>query len=97
MTALSQQPAISVRRPTQFTALVESTQLWASVAIVAMWVAVLFVGVYGADITVNGGGLSSGGGTSVPSVIVVSLFAFLATGAAAKYGYGRQNRQGVSQ
>jgi hypothetical protein len=94
MSVVSHQPAISVRKPSQLTALVESTQLWASIAIVAMWVAVLFVGVYGADITVNGGGLTGGGGTSVPSVIVVSLFAFLATGATAKYGYGRQNQRG---
>ena len=84
---VASQPAISGRKPSQLTALVESTQLWASIAIVAMWVAVLFVGIYGADITVNGGGSSGSGGTSVPSVILVALFAFLATGAAAKYGY----------
>ena len=90
MTAIPHEPSTRVlERPHWWTALFDSTQLWASIAIVAMWLAVLFVGVYGADITANGGG-ATGGGTSVPSVIVVALFAFLGTGAVAKYGYRNQ-------
>ena len=59
-------------------------EMWASLAIVAMWLAVLFDALFGPDI-VN----STPGGTSssVPSAVVVSLFAFLGTWVVARYGF----------
>lgn len=65
-------------------------EMWASLAICVIWLAVLFSAIFGPDI-VN----TSGGGTNtstVPSAVVVALFASLATWVVAKYGFGRQRR-----
>ena len=63
------------------------SEMWASLAIAAMWVAVLFDAVFGPDIVTT----SSGGNDTarIPSAVVVALFAYLATRAVAKYGFGR--------
>jgi hypothetical protein len=60
----------------------ERTQFWGSVSIVIMWLAVLFDGVWGADIVGNDG-------TRVPSVIIVALFACIATVGIARRAFGR--------
>ena len=62
-------------------------ELWASVAIAAMWVAVAVTAVWGTDLMA----FSSGGSdrASIPSGIVVALFASLGTWAVAKHGFGR--------
>ena len=61
-------------------------ELWASGAIVVMWLAVLFTALWGPDIvTTNAGGDSS----TVPSVVPVAIFAFLATWVVAKYAFRR--------
>ena len=58
-------------------------ELWAFLAIAVIWLSVLFAAVYGPDIQTS----STGGDQSiVPSVVVVSLFGFLATWAIAAYG-----------
>jgi hypothetical protein len=58
----------------------------ATVAIVMMWVAVLFVGVYGGDMTFESVDTSS---TTIPSVVLVALFAAIGTGSVAKRVFGR--------
>ena len=58
----------------------ERTQFWGSVSIVIMWLAVLFVGVWGSDIVGTDG-------SRVPSVIVVALFACIATVAVARRAF----------
>jgi len=59
-------------------------QLWGAVAIASMWVAVLFVSIYGGDFTsVNTGSQS----TTIPSAVLVSFFAFLATASVAKRAF----------
>jgi hypothetical protein len=59
-------------------------EMWASIAIAVMWLAVLFDAIFGPDIV-----SSTPGGTnsSVPSAVVVSLFAFLGTWVVARYGF----------
>ena len=59
-------------------------EFWASLAIAVVWLAVLFDAVFGPDIVVS----NSSGFTRIPSVIVVAAFAFLATRAVARYGFG---------
>jgi hypothetical protein len=59
-------------------------EFWASLAIAVVWLAVLFDAVYGPDIVIS----NSSGLTRIPSVIVVVAFAFLATRAVARYGFG---------
>ena len=64
--------------------------MWATLAIVVMWLAVLFSAVFGPNI-VN---TSAGGDTSsVPSAIVVALFAFLATWVVARYGFRHERKE----
>lgn len=64
-------------------------ELWAFLAIAVIWLSVLFTAVYGSDIRTS----SAGGDQSVvPTVVVVALFAFLATWAIAAHGFrGRRS------
>ena len=60
--------------------------MWAAIAIAVMWLAVLFDAIYGPNIesTTNAGQNT----TSVPSAVVVALFAYLGTRVVAKHGFG---------
>jgi hypothetical protein len=66
-------------------------EMWASLAIVVMWLAVLFDAVYGPNIVSTNAGL--GTSTSVPSAVVVALFAFLGTWVVARHGFGGRERK----
>ena len=59
-------------------------EMWASLTIIVMWLSVLFDAVYGPDIVSHG---VAGDSTTVPSAVVVALFAFLGTWVVAKYGF----------
>ena len=63
------------------------TEMWASLAIAVVWLAVLFTAIYGPDILTKSSGGSDA--ATIPSAVVVALFAFFATWVIAKYGYGR--------
>ena len=65
-------------------------EMWASLTIIVMWLSVLFDAVYGPDIVTKG---VAGDTATVPSAVVVALFAFLATWVVAKYGF-RSDRTG---
>jgi hypothetical protein len=82
MATLSHEPSHAApdrRRWPEF--LVRET--WVSLAISVIWLSVLFDAVYGPDIVTT----SAGGDSSVvPSAVVVSVFAFLATWVVARYG-----------
>jgi hypothetical protein len=58
-------------------------EMWASLAISVIWLAVLFVALLGPNIVSS----TPGGTTSVPSAVVVVVFAYLATHAVARYGF----------
>ena len=61
--------------------------MWAGLGIIVMWLAVLLDALIGPDmhfVSSNGGGSSN---TTIPSAVVVALFAWLATRAVAKYGF----------
>ena len=59
--------------------------MWASLAISVMWLAVLFDALFGPDIVSNNATSS----TTVPSAVIVALFAYLGTRVVAKYGLAR--------
>ena len=61
-------------------------EMWASLAIAVMWLAVLFDAIFGPNIVSASAGANA---TSIPSAVVVALFAYLATRVVAKYGFGR--------
>jgi len=61
---------------------------WGTVAIVAMWLAVLFDGVFGSDMVFSH---PSNGTTSIPSVVLVALFAVIGTASVAKRAFRDRN------
>jgi len=60
---------------------------WGAVAIVAMWLAVLFDGVFGGDMVFN----SPPNVTTIPSAVLVALFAVIGTASVAKRVFGPKN------
>jgi hypothetical protein len=50
-----------------------------------MWLAVLFDALFGPDLVVS----NASGTTTIPSAIIVALFAYLATRVVARYGFRR--------
>ena len=70
------------RRPRRVGSSLVVREMWASLAITAMWVAVVLDGRLfgsGSDIVTNSGVGDIGEHTTVPSAVVVALFAFLGT------------------
>ena len=63
-------------------------ETWASLAISVIWLSVLFSAIYGPDMVTHDAG---GSGAVIPSAIIVSIFAFLATWVIAKYGLQREH------
>lgn len=61
-------------------------EFWAALSIAAMWLAVLFDGIFGGDMTFG----SATGITTIPSAVIVALFAAIGTSAVAKRGFGRR-------
>jgi hypothetical protein len=61
-------------------------ELWASGAIAVIWIAVLCTAIWGGNIVNNDAG---GNQSTVPTVVVVAIFAFLGTWVVAKYGFRR--------
>ena len=64
-------------------------EMWASLAICVIWLSVLFDAIYGPSIVTSG---VAGDHTSVPSAVVVALFAFLATWVVARYGFRNERK-----
>ena len=75
--------ALAERRPLFAQVLVH--EMWASLAIAVMWLAVLFDALFGPNLVVS----NASGTTTIPSAIIVALFAYLATRVVARYGFGR--------
>jgi hypothetical protein len=63
---------------------------WGAVSIVSMWLAVLFVGVFGGNMTFADAG---GNVTTIPSAIVLALFAVIGTSSIAKRVFGRRETE----
>jgi len=63
-----------------------ASEMWGALAIGVIWLAVLFDGVFGPDIVSHD---VNGSGATIPSNVVVVLFAFLATRVIAKRAFGR--------
>ena len=60
---------------------------WGALSIVTMWLAVLFDGIFGGDMTfVN----TPASVTTIPSAVLVALFAVIGTSAVAKRAFGRR-------
>ena len=62
--------------------------VWSSIAITVMWLAVTVTAIWGPNIVTHDSG---GGSASIPSAVVLVLFAYLGTRVVAKYGLGRDD------
>ena len=88
------QPSPAIAKPQRLPAELVLRNMWAGLAITVMWLAVLFDALWGPDMVfISGGGANN---TTIPSAVVVALFAWLATKAVAKYGFSDSVRQGHS-
>jgi hypothetical protein len=90
MTTISHEPSQVVQEKRRWSSEFLVREMWASLAIAVMWLSVLFDAIYGPDIVNRTAG---GDFSTIPSAVVVALFAFLATWVVAKYGYPRERRE----
>jgi multisubunit Na+/H+ antiporter MnhF subunit len=84
MTSIPHEPARAGEDKQPWSLRLLVPELWASLAIVVMWLAVLFDAIFGPDIVNRSAG---GDFSTVPSAVVVALFAFLGTWVVARYGF----------
>ena len=85
MSTVSHEPSTVVRTRTW----IEARDMWASLAIAAIWVAVAVSAAFGQTVKTFD---VSGSSVSIPSGIVVALFAMFATMSVAKHGFDRGER-----
>ena len=83
MSVMSHGPSEIVKERRRLSPQLFVPELWASLAITVVWVAVVVDAIVGPDIVTHSAG---GDSSTVPSAVVVSLFAFLSTWVIAKYG-----------
>ena len=90
MTSISHEPSriVSEKRLPQLLV----SEMWASLAITVIWLTVLADAIFGPDIETTNGVANIGEHATVPSAVVVSLFAFLATWVVAKYGFRHERK-----
>lgn len=89
MTTFPHEPARAVPAQPRWSLQLLVPEMWASLAIVVMWVAVLFDALWGPDIVTRG---VAGDTATVPSAVVLALFAFLGTWVVARYGFRRERK-----
>jgi hypothetical protein len=88
MTSISHEPSARAQRPLSQVLVPE---MWASLTIIVMWVAVLVDAIFGPNIESSNGVTGVGDSSTVPSAVVLALFAFLGTWVVAKYGFTRKH------
>ena len=79
-------PPTEAAQEQSWISLLRLKEAWASLAITMMWIAVAVTAVWGSDFV---GASNDGTSSTIPSGIVVALFASIGTWAVAKYGFGR--------
>ncbi len=83
-TASHESPGARLTRPQLFSQVLVQ-EMWASLAIAVIWLSVLFDALFGPDLVVS----NASGMTTIPSAVIVALFAYLATRVVARYGFRR--------
>jgi hypothetical protein len=86
MTTISHEPSRVADEKRGWASRLFVPEMWAFLAVGVIWVAVLLDAVFGPDIVST---TYLGDHTTVPSVVVVALFAFLATWVIARNGFRR--------
>jgi hypothetical protein len=91
MSTISQPPTRMASETSGSRGRVLVTETWASLAIFAMWMAVAIATVWGPDfVSSSGSGTNS---TTIPSGIVIAMFATIGTWFVAKYGLAHRPRE----
>ena len=85
MSSVSHEPSPVVVRPWW----TDAREMWASLVIVAIWLAVAVSAAFGPDMKTFD---VSGSGATIPSRILVALFAMFATMSVAKHGLDRKEK-----
>jgi len=83
MSTVSHEPSTVIRRPWR----IDARDMWTSLTIVAIWLAVAVSAAFGPTMKTYD---VSGSGASIPSGIIVALFAMFATMSVAKRGFDRK-------
>jgi hypothetical protein len=91
MTTIPHEPVASAgkRRWTEFAGM---TQMWATLAIVAIWLSVLVSALFAPDIVTQSATATTSDHATIPSGVVVALFAAIATWPVAWFGFKRERR-----
>jgi hypothetical protein len=89
MSSLSHPPAKARRQEASWPAQILVAEMWASLAILAMWVAVAVSAVWGPDFVSTSA--PGGSSTTIPSGILVAVFASVGTWAVAKHGFAHRS------
>lgn len=85
MTTVPQDSGLVRRERPQWAEFLRIRELWGSLAITTMWIAVLFASVFGPDfVSTNGSGSQT---TTIPSGVLVALFAFFGSASVAKHAF----------
>ena len=90
MTTLPHEPVRVVHEGPRWVLQLLAPEMWASLTIIVIWLAVLFDAIYGPNIETT---TSSGDTSTVPSAVVVALFAFLATWVVARHGFRHERSE----
>ena len=85
MTAMTHEPSTAMPAGRDIASRLLVREFWAALSIIAMWLAVLFDGVFGGDMVFS----SAGHMTSIPSAVLVALFAVFGTMSVAHRGFRR--------
>jgi len=89
MSTISQEPSGLAQERRPWLPQLVVREMWVSLAITVIWLSVLFDAIFGPNIVNTTAG---GDSSSVPSAVVLGLFAFLATWVVARYGL-RERRE----
>jgi hypothetical protein len=87
MSTMSQEPPRAVHERPRWASLRLIPELWASLAITAMWVAVSITAIWGPDARFSS---TDGSGSTIPTAVFVTFFAFLGTWIVAKHAFGQR-------
>ena len=85
MSTISHSPTTAVPEERGWSIRLLVPEMWAALSIAVMWLAVLFDAIFGPDFVSTSSG---GNSTTIPSAIVLVVFAYLGTRVVAKYGFG---------
>jgi hypothetical protein len=86
MSTLSHPPSAPVPKQHDWSAQLRIPEMWAALSIFVMWIAVVATSVWGPDFVST---RSGGNSTTIPSGVIVALFATIGSWAIAKRAFGR--------